>query len=416
MDGQGTNFTVVIEKDCSEYDGCITLVPSKEVAFGTWDTSLLLGNTVIAGIVRLTGGTAIEAKSGVGTVGSLLLEPNSVIEVSGSTQASGYVNVRDSFEANGPVAVKLNFDPRQDDSDTASVTVLTVPMAARLDIADFILDTGSVEVGAQYCGLAIVEDEATVQKSLVVRFNKAVKQLSHYDDENDINKYDSNSSFTNENAWSDYTTPHSNVHYYSKDHYLRTKPQSRTTGYEFPGLSFTADGGQLILDSKSFKVPEYHTRGKHQIWLGAKYFNEERRIVTDRFVASSGIVTLAACKGQTLTVEGRISGNALLYLRGASNQSRPQGNYRLKGVHTGFIGNIYVEQQDSNCDFESYYQTLYVEDGRNLGGRKPEFDESALKLAANSRISVTNSNVLLEEGLNRGLSIKDSGRLYVDKN
>ena len=57
-------------------------------------------------------------------------------------------------------------------------------------------------------------------------------------------------------------------------------------------------------------------------------------------------------------------------------------------------------------------QTLYVNDGRNVGGPLTSFDYKALSLSQYARLVVTNATVVtFEDGSNRGIFIGDVGRL-----
>ena len=137
----------------------------------------------------------------------------------------------------------------------------------------------------------------------------------------------------------------------------------------------------------------------------------EKTIAVDRFVAKSGIVDLGAYNNQTLVIDGEIVGAADFTLRGVTATSATKGNYRFTGLNTNFTGNIVLEQPWTGdyLTFGYKFQTLFVNDGRNLGGAKEAFDAAALKLATMSQLSVTNGTVTLPDGLNRGIYI-ESGR------
>jgi hypothetical protein len=126
-------------------------------------------------------------------------------------------------------------------------------------------------------------------------------------------------------------------------------------------------------------------------------------------------VNLGASNDQTLGIDGEIVGAAQLNMRGVTSTSATKGNYRFTGLNTNFTGNITVEQQTVGAylSFDSKYQTLYVQDGRNLGGAKETFDPAALKLATMSRLQVENGDVTLAADLNRGIYIEGVGRLHV---
>lgn len=422
----GTNFTVSICGDCSAYQGLISVTTAQNVAEGKWDVRLGVCDTTIDGKVQLASGTAITAWRGECnrstseptecTIGSLELSARSMILVEGNatTPKNGIIHVRDSLTVAKPVTVRLNYNARSPGTnETTRVTILTAPSSSRLDADDFVLDLGYTSA-AQHYDLVVEEDAVAQAKSLVAVFYPTVWQKGQYSSEGGKDRVPGDSSLTNAAYWSDNLLPHGGAHYYTKDHYLRTLVDE-TADCVFPGLSFTQDGGRLTILTKSFQVPEYHTRNVSTIWLG-QHANMEKTIKVDRFVAKSGTADLGAYNGQTLVVDGEIVGAAHLYLRGVTTTSATKGNYRFTGLNTNFTGNVTVEQRTVGeyLTFDSKFQTLIVNDGRNLGGAKDEFDAKALTLATMSRLSVTNGTVTLPAGLNRGLYIEGVGRLYVE--
>ena len=431
----GTNFTMALVGDCSNYMGAISVTTAQDVAFGDWDTSLLVGDITVAGRVSLASGTMIEARDeqatntinggapSEATIGSLELSANSVIQVSGNTTTptNGIIHVRNSLSVAGPVEVRLNYNAQSvnANTETTRIIVMTAPSSSRLDATDFVLAAAST---TQYCYLDVEEDTATNTKSLVVVLEPTVTQINQFSTEGNKDRRPSGSdefypsSLTNAAHWSDGQLPHSGAHYYSGGRNLRTLVDE-TSDYVFPGLSFTQKSGQLVMFTRSFQVPEYIVSGiagsDANVWLGQS--TGVKTIKVNRFVAKSGAVNLGAYNDQTLVIDGEIVGDAHLKLRGVTSTSAPTGYYMFTGLNTNFTGNITVEQQVSgdNLTFGRKFQTLYVEDGRNLGGAKDTFDPAALKLAAMSRLSATNGNVTLESDLNRGLYIDGVGRLYV---
>ena len=428
--GGGTNFTIVLAGDCSNYKGRISVKPRRNLgaAFGNWDTCLMLADTMVDGTIGIYGGSAIEARKyryiatsyatgdvAEGTVGTLELAANSVIVVSGdtTTPTNSIIHVRDSLSLMAPVAVNIKYDPTM--AVTNKVTILTAPASSTLDAADFVLSVDTVNYISNY-SLAVENDGET--KSLVAVFEPIVSQISNYDKESTKEKAidsfpEGYSSLTNAAAWSDTREPHSGVHYISARN-LRTLVH-QSSDYDFPGLSFTKAGGQLTLFTKSFRVPKFITLGSPVIWIGAW---TESGIVADMFEAVSGTVDLGAYCDKTLTIDAEIVGAANLLIRGVSGTSATKGSYVLTGINTNFVGNITVshrEQRSGRWDFDTHFQTLYVNDGRNLGGAKEAFDANALTIKDMARLAVTNANVTLAAGLNRGLYIDGIGRLYVQE-
>ena len=424
----GTNFMVSLWGDCPDYLGTISVTTAQHVAEGWWDARLAVDDITIGGRVRMAPGTAITASHystgsttfTVGasstptecTIGSLELAARSMILVGGNTTTptNGIIHVRNELSVEKPVTVKLSYAAATPGLTPVRLTILTAPSSSRLDASDFKLDIGSTSA-AQYYDLVVEEDEATQMKSLVAVFGPTVWQTNQYGNEGNKDRTPGNSSFTNAAYWSDGQLPHGGAHYYSGNHYLRTIVDQELD-YDFPGLSFTQDRGRFTILTKSFRVPTYRTRGYTTIWLG-QHGDMEKTIRAARFVAESGTVDLGAYNNQTLVIDGEIVGAANFTLRGVTTTSATKGNYRFSGLNTNFTGNITVEQQTVGdyLTFGFKFQTLFVNDGRNLGGAKEAFDAKALKLATMSRLSVTNGTVTLPAGLNRGIYI-ESGRLF----
>ena len=416
----GTNFTVFVNGDCSGFLGRINLTRSKDRAAGGWDTRLGVGGITIGGEVRVTKFTAISAWTGVFkspsaagtptecTIGTLNLGSNSVIVVEGNntTPTNGIIHVRDSLSVAGPVFVRFNYDPRT--ANTNKVTILTAPASSTLSDADFTL--GFKVAGMTSYSLAVENDGET--KSLVATFEPTVRQVNNYENESTKEKAidsfpEGYSSLTNAAAWSDTRTPHGGAHYVSSRN-LRTLV-NQSGDYDFPGLSFTKAGGQLTLFVKSFRVPKFITTGSPVIWTGAW---TDSGIAAEVFEAASGTVDLGAYCGKTLAIDAEIVGAANLLIRGVNGTSSTKGSYVFTGLNTNFTGNITMshwEHGSGKWTFSTYFQTLYVNDGRNLGGAKEAFDAKALTIKDMSRVSVTNGTVTLESGLNRGIFIDGLG-------
>ncbi len=434
--GGGTNFTVILVGDCSNYRGQISVKPRRNLgaAFGNWDTCLMLADTTVGGTVKIFGGSAIEARkyryiaaayqSGDAaecTVGTLELAANSVIVVSGdaTTPTNGIIHVRDSLSVTAPVAVNIKYDPRR--TTTNNVTILTAPVSSNLDASDFVLRLDTF-IPASHYSLAVKNDGVT--KSLVAVFEPMVWQTAQYKGEKAKDSRDAvGSSLTNALAWSNSKLPgvdFQHCHYYSAND-LRTL-ENISEDYDFPCATFTKGGGYLVVDQKSFRVPEFYTDNTCTIWLG-RHNLAEKTIKANRFVLNGSTVSFGAWFAQTMIVDGEIAGSANLTFEGISGTSSTKGYYLLTGLNTNFTGNITVSQLQKNIagettvrwNFNTFFQTLYVEDGRNLGGAKAEFDSNALKITDMARLAVTNADVTLEAGLNRGLCIEGIGRLYVQE-
>lgn len=428
----GTNFTVFVNGDCSRFLGRIYVKCTTARAAGGWDTRLCIGDTTIGGEVRAAQSTAISAWNGVFkspsaagsptecTVGRLTLEANSVIVVEGNTTTptNGIIHARDSLSVTAPVAVNVKYDPRI--PSTNKVTILTAPASSNLDASDFVLRLDTFIPASHY---SLVVENDGVTKSLVAVFEPTVWQTSNYGKEDQKDQKDGSgnfygSSLTNSAAWSDGLVPsndHAPTHYYvGENRYLRTLVNDND--YDFPCLSFTLDGARLTVFTKSFRAPEIIAKNA-DIFLGQGN-NKVKTIKADRLVANSGTVNFAAYGNQTMIVDAEITGDATILVQDTGGTSASKGNYLLTGLNTNFTGNITIsqaEKRSGNWTFNDKFQTLFVNDGRNLGGAKEAFDSRALTIKDMARLAVTNADVTLESGLNRGLCIEGIGRLYVQE-
>ena len=128
-------------------------------------------------------------------------------------------------------------------------------------------------------------------------------------------------------------------------------------------------------------------------------------------------MTLRTYANQTFVIKGELDGDTPAHLVGWGGTGQPKANFLLDGPNTNYTGAILVrtdETRPAYHNFNNFFPTLFVLDGRNLGGRMPSFDPRALTLTTLARLSVTNNaTVTLADGLNRGVYIKGSGRFHV---
>ena len=440
---QGTNLVVALTGDCSGYAGTIFVKTYNAAitADGNWDTRLMLGDITVGGTIQMDAKTAIEARTAVRndwaagapsecTVGSLSLAAGSVILVTGetTTPTNGVINVRDSLSVTAPVTVRLNYKAAPTTAGNF-VKILTAPAGSSLDAADFSLDLGVSSAAAGY-DFRVDVDETTGRKSLVVEFPPVIEQIASYPGEGRKDYSEvagEGSSLTNALAWSNNDVPgpaYSGYHYYSGTSYDLRTLNDVNADYDFPCLSFTKEGQSkhLVIDTRSFRVPVFNAGQLGCIvWLG-KASGITRTLKADRLVNNAnptkGPVDLGAWNSQTMVVDAEVVGSGDFLLQGITGTSATKGNYEFTGLNTNFAGRITVAHAsagiDGRHDFDAKFQTLYVNDGRNLGGAREAFSGRALMLQDMSRLSVTNGTVTLESGLNRGIYINNCGRLFVD--
>ena len=176
----------------------------------------------------------------------------------------------------------------------------------------------------------------------------------------------------------------------------------------------------MIIQTQTFEVPEFWCDWG-VIGTGQGHNNSISSLVAPKihFFRFDGVhsVTLRTYANQTFVIKGELDGDTPAHLVGWGGTGQPKANFLLDGPNTNYTGAILVrtdETRPAYHNFNNFFPTLYVLDGRNLGGRMPSFDPRALTLTTLARLSVTNNaTVTLADGLNRGVFIKASGRFHV---
>jgi hypothetical protein len=192
--------------------------------------------------------------------------------------------------------------------------------------------------------------------------------------------------------------------------------------FAFPCAGFWVNHGTLIIQTHTFEVPEFWcdwgTFGSGQGHSGR--LDNTVRLIAPKihfFSPTANPVNIRSYESQTFVLQGEIDGPGNVQLRGWGGTGAPKVHYMLDGPNTNFTGTLTVSTEEvrpAYHNFDSLFPTLYVLDGRNLGGRMPSFNPRALTLTTLARLSMTNGNtVTLADGLNRGVYIKGSGRFHV---
>jgi len=232
------------------------------------------------------------------------------------------------------------------------------------------------------------------------------------------------SSITNDACWWNGLAPNptNSAAAYRTAVYLST-PYAPTERYEFPCAWFWLNGGKLSLQTRTFEVPELYCDGNCMVAATDSHENvgsqQPIKLIAPHihiFKAGSTL-TIRAYRGNKFVVDGEIDGPGDISILSWGTTSSPKASYELTGMNTNFTGSISVSQaeyRDAYISFESKFPTLYVNDGRNLGGRKDAFDPRALTLTHMAKLYVTNATtVTLADGLNRGAYVLEKGRFDV---
>jgi len=190
LGGDKTNFTFFAMGDLSGYTGRIVVDYTGSFDI-RWATRLCLGERTLPGTIQVKGKAAISAFSGVltdpkyadtmptrspcvCTVGSLEMEPGSVICVAGRNKTSklaatnGLIRVNTAFSACGPVYVRPDWNVEVTKENRA-LTILTVPSSQELSASDFILDTTGLAIPQE---LVLEVRNDGLEKQLVITKKK----------------------------------------------------------------------------------------------------------------------------------------------------------------------------------------------------------------------------------------------------
>ena len=334
-----------------------------------------------------------------------------IVPASASDNAS--ILVTNTFSCLGTVAIDASQVASTKTDAGRMAVVLTVPDSSDIEESMFILDESSTAAD----GHLKVSDNGDGTKSLKVVFYAIVTQTvsdggTHQDRQD--------SSLLDKTHWSDGELPHANADYFVQPLpgacYLHTPLD---TDYEFPGESLTFKGWCYFYSwGRTFTCKKLVIKDKSAVIMG----NNGGVTAATRFEGGdicfeSGSIRLASWNnaGRPVVLASYLTGAAELKLSGVTSTSYPRGETYISALNTNFTGVITVDLSNKDADVtpgEVMCQTLYVNDGRNVGGPLAAFDYKALSLSQYARLVVTNAAVVtFEDGFNRGIFIGDVGRL-----
>ena len=438
--------------DISEYAGKITVLsthPNEMNADWTRGYGALLrlrtGSTTSPAKIRLAQGSALNllgaTVGGFGyevTVKELSLSRASRLCLNASTDAVianntfWHVRAKDALTIEpGEGQVELYWRPIVRGNKYHRFPILTGPASSTFTADDFKITVMpnvtlynldlhlEVDDGpeAGECSLYAVTRGFIYQTS-AYRFTNEVGTVTYYEGSRD-GQLGAASSLTNAAAWWGGLAPHAtnSAALYRTTQNLRTL-YAPNEPYAFPCGGFYLNGGTLIIQTKTFEVPElwwsHGTIGSGQGHAGVRVVDLIAPKIHLRKNAYD--LTLRSYENCLFSVKGEIDGAADIKMRGWGGTGAPKVNFVLDGPNTNFTGSLIVQTDEVRPEyhnFNSLFPTLYVYDGRNLGGAKATFDPRALTLTTLARLAVTNdANVTLAAGLNRGLYIKHTGRFH----
>ena len=421
------NTTIELH-DISHYQGKLTVSSQQANSgtdFGMW---LKLADAESAATVEMKANAVLSTLRATDrvTIGSLSMAANDRLVVcTGTNETTVGCITAGALSVTGPIEVWVTDMPQGQKG--VALPILKGP-AGSIRLSDFTL----VKQGlAAVYGCELVVNADGSELSIVFGGNGViVRQTSHYAasgtyDEGSRDGYpngpDARLSLTNATFWSDGEVPHGNVDYVTSLG-LRTPYtwQGGTSVYSFPGDSLWLENGHFICQYATVEVPVIRTTGTDAlIGLGTSHkAGLPFTLRVPHFQFLSGKVTVRAFGDCHFVLDGEIEGDADISFDSWDGTSVPAAFYQMTGCNTNFTGAISVSQgeyRSQYISFESKFPTLFVEDGRNLGGRRPTFDPRALTLTHMARLSVTTeTSVVLADGLNRGVYVHEKGRFYVE--
>ena len=409
--------------DITQYAGTLAVSSAYENDGGNFGSRLRLygGTQQSAAKIRIERGGSLSLKEfgDTVTVKELSLAAGSRLWFNQASQTLDgklwCVRATDALTVDGPVEIYSM--PIIRGIEHFRIPILAGPATSTFTTNDFYI-TYTAEKYNLDLHLEVGTDEVTGDRTLYVVSHGFVYQVSNYSGEGGRAGGDgSPSSITNDAAWWGGLAPHptNSLAHYRTARGLCTlyAPNER---YEFPCWTFRLQNGELCLQTRTFEVPEFFCDGG-TIGIGMLSNGPDIRLVAPHIHFTHGRVMVRAWRADTLILDGELDGPGDILFTSWSSTSSPKSNYGLTGLNTNYTGSITVSQgeyRDEYISFGNKHPTLYVNDGRNLGGAKAEFDPRALTLTHMAKLLVTNTvGVTLADGLNRGVYLHEKGRFDV---
>ena len=407
-----SGLTVTLAGDCSEYAGTLLVTSRVDSTATTFGTKLQLETSELPGTVVLGRGTVLAVANGAAgvTVGSFTVTDGASLDLS----AGGALTVSTSFAKTGvqalPVKVSLTDATFDDWTKTNRLTILTLPDVADVTERDFAISgiSGSKTIAAEQ-GLKFV-DNGDGTKSLVAEFGPLVYQTVG-DAANFSYQGAAASSLSDATHWTSGFLPKPGYHYVGANQdgttYTLNTPGPQASDYVFEGDSLSVSS--LFLFNKTFSAPVLRILPNGVVNGGdgiSTYRVTGGRLITDTKA------TLTAYSGRLMKIESELEGNADIWVGRKTGTGAPQASAEFSGTNLNFRGTFYIGQ-NLDATFDVKFQTLYVSDERNLGGRLDDFTFNALHVEKLSQVR-TRESFDLTADYNRGILMGDA-RFYADE-
>ena len=421
--------------DISEYAGTITVAASPSFTnfpgdVNNYGTRLWLDTGTTTSPAKLNilrgGSLKLANRSDVVTVKELSLAGGSRLWFDHSDISDGktwHVRATDALIVEkGAEKVEILWKPIVRGATHFRIPILSGPANSTFTADDFKLTFCATQYNLDM-HFEVDNDPETGDRTLYVSTHGFVIQQTNYTDEGirDGNR-GAPSSLTNAVAWWQSWIPGPDT----TGALYRTAVNLRTLyapgeAFSFRCAGFWVNKGTLIIQTHTFEVPEFWCNGG-TFGAGQGHWGVDNivSLIAPKihfFGDEASALYIRAYEGQTFVLKGEIDGSHSIRLLGWGGTGAPKVQYMLDGPNTNFTGAITVstgEVRPAYHNFDNLFPTLYVLDGRNLGGRMPSFNPRALTLTTLARLSMTNGNtVTLADGLNRGVYVKGSGRFHV---
>ena len=417
------NSTFILN-DATGYRGTISVASAYANKGTDFGTCVRFANMTTSAKVNVRSGGGIQAATadGLVTVKELHLSDGARLNI--TSDRPGCFRATDALTLEGKV--QIYWTPIVRGAGPFRFPVLAGPASSAFAVEDFEFVYGADLYNLDLHPEVAIDDE-TGMKTLYLVLSGFVYLNSNKNDVTRSQTSGGYTSFTTPGDWTPNIAPvegTSNTIFRTINN-MRT-PTAVYDRYVFQGGALWLQGNSQFMDiTQTFEVPvlylgNWSTASCNGPTIFTSSWSSDlvMRIIAPHIHTMNGdrllVRTFQSC---TLSLEGEIDGGMNIEFYGYSGTSFPKNSYALTGLNTNFTGSISVSQEeyrDQYISFDEKYPTLFIHDGRNLGGRKETFDPRALKLTHMARLSVTNgANVLLADGLNRGVYILEKGRFHV---
>ena len=398
----------VLLADLSRYLGCLAVGQECCVQLNCSTSKEYPGDIALETNAVLT----TTAYSGRFTVGGLKLDPGSELLLYAAYGSGTFVpyDVTNRFEASGNIRIGfygwLN-KPYLSDNEPVRVIHLTGPAAATVADVSGAECFGFPATGPLPRGTHLAIETVEGGKDVCFKFDPVVRMKRN----NGSNGSDNQACDTaNGSFWSTGETPDSDFDGDAVVDQGLALGLNAWKNLSFPKMKLTVDGGSIYHQAASFEVAELNLVAGTTVYT---YNNATRPTLKGRVVLYPGDkpVTFSGWSGRTHVIEGELAGAGDLRVYGYQPTAIA---LELKGTNTSFSGGITVTSTDSQYVEGSVdvCSTLYLHDGRNLGGAYSGTNAwKALTVENHSKVELLDD--VVADDPTRGVYVKNAARFIV---